>query len=172
MGGRKFYLWLCVSNMNWVEILGVIVGSGGVGSLITALMMAKYKRQAAALENEKSALVNEAQEIANKHSELQEWRDISEERKGRIDEMHEALTKESDRYDAMVARKNAELDKKDAEIERLNNKIDILYADLAKKREQIDTLSSENTALTIFRCDKVGCADRQPPFAYQVPSIH
>lgn len=158
--------------MNWIEIIGVVVGSGGIGSLITSFVMAKYKRQAAALENEKSALVNEAQEIANKHSELQEWRDINEERKTRLEELHNALDKAEERYDNMVARKNEELVSKDAEISRLNAKVDSLYQDLAHRREQIDTLSSENTALTIFRCDKVGCAERKPPFAYQVPSIH
>ena len=161
-----------MNYMNWIEIVGVIVGSGGVGSLITSLIMAKYKRQAAALENEKSALINESQEIANKHSELQEWRDISEERKMRIEELHNALDKADERYDNMVARKNEEVARKDAEISRLNTKVDTLYQDLAHRREQIDALSSENTALTIFRCDKVGCADRQPPFAFQVPSIH
>ena len=165
MGGRKFHLWLCVSNMNWVEILGIIVGSGGVGSLLTQLFMAKYKRKAAELENE-------AKEISNKHSELEEWKGIVAEQKERIAEMHNDLAKESDRYDAMAARKNGELDRKDAEIQRLNQKVDALYQDIAQKRERIDTLTSENTALTICRCDKVGCADRQPPFAYQVPSIH
>lgn len=39
----------------------------------------------------------------------------------------------------------------------------------AEMRDEMDKLRSENTALTIFRCDKVGCADRKPPFAYQVP---
>lgn len=158
--------------MNWVEIIGIIVGSGGVGSFITSLLMAKYKRRAAALENEKANLLNEAQEIANKHSELEEWHAISEERKNRIDEMHASLKSADERYATLVTNKNAEID-------RLNGKIDNLYADIAEMRnneaamrDTIDKLRSENTALTIFRCDKVGCADRQPPFAYQVPSIH
>lgn len=133
--------------------------------------MAKYRRRAAQLENEKAALVNDAQEIANKHSELAEWQAINEERKTRIEELHDALKAENERYNNVVANKNAEID-------RLNNKIDALYSDIAimrnkeaEMRDKIDNLSSENTALTIFRCDKVGCADRKPPFAYQVPTV-
>jgi chromosome segregation ATPase len=133
--------------------------------------MAKYRRRAAQLENEKAALVNDAQEIANKHSELAEWQAINEERKTRIEELHDALKAENERYNNVVANKNAEID-------RLNNKIDALYSDIAvmrnkeaEMRDKIDNLSSENTALTIFRCDKVGCAERKPPFAYQVPTV-
>lgn len=160
--------------MNWADILQSLIGfvlGGGLGSLITNLIMAKYRRRAAQLENEKAALVNDAQEIANKHSELAEWQAINEERKTRIEELHDALKAENERYNNVVANKNAEID-------RLNNKIDALYSDIAvmrnkeaEMRDKIDNLSSENTALTIFRCDKVGCAERKPPFAYQVPTV-
>lgn len=161
--------------MNWAEVIQSIIGfvvGGGLGTLITNLIMAKYKRRAAELENEKSSLVNDAQEIANKHSELQEWKDINEERKSRIDELRAAQQADGERYDKMVANKNSEID-------RLNKKIDLLYTDIAnmrdkeaEMRDEMDKLRSENTALTIFRCDKVGCADRKPPFAYQVPVAH
>ena len=160
--------------MAWGEIIESIVGfvvGGGLGTLITNLVMAKYKRQAAALENEKSALVNEAQEIANKHSELQEWREITEERKGRIEELRDALLKADERHDRIVHTKNSEID-------RLNSKVDALYKEIAKMREgeaemrdTIDNLRSENTALSIFRCDTVSCAKRVPPFAYQIPAL-
>lgn len=160
--------------MNWADIIQSLIGfvlGGGLGTLITNLIMAKYRRRAAQLENEKAALVNDAQKIANKHSELQEWKGINEERKTRIEELHEALKAENERYNNVVANKNAEID-------RLNNKIDALYSDIAvmrnkeaEMRDKIDNLSSENTALTIFRCDKVGCAERKPPFAYQVPTV-
>lgn len=50
-----------------------------------------------------------------------------------------------------------QLDKKDA-------KIDTLYAEKDELRNENDRLSTEVAVLKVYKCVKVGCADRQPPF--------
>lgn len=153
--------------MNWSDIIQSIVGfvvGGGLGTLVTNLIMAKYKRQAA-------ALANEAQAIANKRNELEEWQKIADREAKRAEEV-------TAHYDDLMRRKDARLITRDkeiadlkTEITRKDDKIESLYQQHSKDREIIDALRSENTALAIFRCDKVDCGDRKPPFAYQIPAL-
>lgn len=157
--------------MNWVEVIGILLGGGGVGTLCTTLFMAKYKRQAAALENEKNALINESQAILNKRSELEEWQKIADRETRRAEEV-------TAHYDDLMRRKDARLVSRDkeitdlkAEIARKDDKIEALYDLHSKDREIIDALRSENTALTIFRCDHIDCGKRKPPLAYQIPAL-
>ena len=160
--------------MAWVEVIESIVGfvvGGGLGTLITNLVMAKYRRKAAELENERNRLVNEAQVITNKRSELEEWQKIADQEAKRVEEV-------TAHYDDLMRRKDARLVSRDkeiidlkAEIARKEEKIETLYKQHSADREIIDALRSENTALAIFRCDKVDCGDRKPPFAYQIPAL-
>lgn len=153
--------------MNWSDIIQSIIGfvlGGGLGTLITSLITAKYRRQAA-------ALANEAQAIANKRNELEEWQKIADRETRRAEEV-------TAHYDDLMRRKDARLITRDkeiadlkAEITRKDDKIEALYDLHSKDREIIDALRSENTALAIFRCDKVDCGDRKPPFAYQIPAL-
>lgn len=153
--------------MNWSDIIQSIIGfvlGGGLGTLITSLVTAKYKRQAA-------ALANEAQAIANKRNELEEWQKIADRETRRAEEV-------TAHYDDLMRRKDARLITRDkeiadlkAEINRKDDKIESLYQQHSADREIIDALRSENTALAIFRCDKVDCGDRKPPFAYQIPAL-
>ncbi len=153
--------------MNWSDIIQSIIGfvvGGGLGTLITSLVTAKYKRQAA-------ALANDAQAIANKRNELEEWQKIADRETKRAEEV-------TAHYDDLMRRKDARLITRDkeiadlkAEINRKDDKIESLYQQHSKDREIIDALRSENTALAIFRCDKVDCGDRKPPFAYQIPAL-
>lgn len=153
--------------MNWSDIIQSIIGfvvGGGLGSLATNLIMAKYKRQAA-------ALANEAQAIANKRNELEEWQKIADREAKRAEEV-------TAHYDDLMRRKDARLISRDkeiadlkAEIARKDDKIEGLYDLHSKDREIIDALRSENTALTIFRCDHIDCGKRKPPLAYQIPAL-
>ena len=153
--------------MNWSDIIQSMIGfvlGGGLGTLITSLVTAKYKRQAA-------ALANEAQAIANKRNELEEWQKIADRETRRAEEV-------TAHYDDLMRRKDARLITRDkeiadlkAEINRKDDKIESLYQQHSADREIIDALRSENTALAIFRCDKVDCGDRKPPFAYQIPAL-
>lgn len=54
------------------------------------------------------------------------------------------------------------LDKKDIKIEELYAEKDVL-------RNENDRLSTENAVLRVYKCIKVGCAERQPPFGYVNP---
>lgn len=150
--------------MNWVEVVSICLGSGGVFSLITFLFMAKYKRRAAELENE-------AKEIENNTAELDRWKDLH-------DRALQSADKLEEKYLTMLARKDERLLARDKEIAdlkgelaRKDEKIDNLYVQHSKDREEADRLSSENTALTILRCDVIGCALRKPPLVYQVPQL-
>lgn len=153
--------------MNWLDIIQSIIGfvvGGGLGTLVTNLIMAKYKRQAA-------ALANDAQAIANKRTELEEWQKIADREAKRAEEV-------TAHYDDLMRRKDARLISRDkeiadlkAEIARKDDKIEGLYDLHSKDREIIDALRSENTALTIFRCDHIDCGKRKPPLAYQIPAL-
>ena len=153
--------------MNWSDVIQSIIGfvvGGGLGTLVTNLIMAKYKRQAA-------ALANDAQAIANKLNELEEWQKIADREAKRAEEV-------TAHYDDLMRRKDARLISRDkeiadlkAEIARKDDKIEGLYDLHSKDREIIDALRSENTALTIFRCDHIDCGKRKPPLAYQIPAL-
>lgn len=153
--------------MNWSDVIQSIIGfvvGGGLGTLVTNLIMAKYKRQAA-------ALANDAQAIANKRNELEEWQKIADREAKRAEEV-------TAHYDDLMRRKDARLISRDkeiadlkAEIARKDDKIEGLYDLHSKDREIIDALRSENTALTIFRCDHIDCGKRKPPLAYQIPAL-
>ena len=153
--------------MAWVEVIESIVGfvvGGGLGTLITNLVMAKYRRKAAELENEKNRLVNEAQEISNKRSELEEWQKIADQEAKRV----EAVTAH---YDDLMRRKDARLVSRDkeiidlkAEIARKEEKIETLYKQHSADREIIDALRSENTALAIFQ--EAPLAQSRPIFSF------
>lgn len=153
--------------MNWTDIIQSIIGfvvGGGLGTLVTNLIMAKYKRQAA-------ALANDAQAIANKRNELEEWQKIADREAKRAEEV-------TAHYDDLMRRKDARLITRDkeiadlkTEINRKDDKIESLYQQHSNDREIIDALRSENTALAIFRCDHIDCGKRKPPLAYQIPAL-
>lgn len=81
----------------------------------------------------------EAKEVENDRKAADEWQTVAEGKQKRID--HLEIT----------------VGKKDEKIEELYNVIGEL-------RERIDKLSTENAVLKIYKCVKIGCADRQPPF--------
>lgn len=49
-------------------------------------------------------------------------------------------------------------------IESKDAKIDELYSIIADLRQKNDDQSSEIARLRIFKCVKIGCVDREPPF--------
>lgn len=58
-----------------------------------------------------------------------------------------------------------QLDKKD-------EKIEALYAEKDELRNECDRLSTENAVLKVYKCVKVGCVDREPPFgSFDLDSI-
>lgn len=133
--------------------------------------MLRYKRKAAELENEKTALVNEAQNIENHTAELNRWKDLH-------DRALLSAEKTAAQYESLMKRKDERLIARDkeivelkAELARKDEKIESFYDTHSSDREIIDNLRSENTALIIFRCDEVGCSKRKPPLAYQIPAL-
>lgn len=45
-----------------------------------------------------------------------------------------------------------------------DKKIEQLYDERAEQAKIIDDLRSDNARLSVFKCVKIGCADRKPPF--------
>ncbi|MBO7314427.1 MAG: hypothetical protein J6U49_02055 [Alistipes sp.] len=45
-----------------------------------------------------------------------------------------------------------------------DKKIEQLYDERAEQAKIIDDLRSDNARLSVFKCIKIGCADRKPPF--------
>lgn len=150
--------------MNWVEVISIILGSGGLGTLITSLVMAKYKRKAAELENN-------AQAIKNHSEELKRWEELHNRALQNCDEVKAQYTDLIKRKDERLISRDKEITDLKSELAQKDKKIESLYDQHSKDREIIDALRSENTALAIFRCDKVDCNERQPPFAYQIPAL-
>lgn len=153
--------------MSWADVIQSLIGfvlGGGLGTLITNLIMAKYKRQAAALENE-------AQSIRNHTAELDRWKDLHERALQSADKIEEKYKAMLDRKDERLLARDKEIADLKSELARKDDKIDSLYTLHSKDREEADRLSSENTALTILRCDVIGCALRKPPLVYQVPQL-
>lgn len=153
--------------MNWSDIIQSIIGfvvGGGLGTFVTNLIMAKYKRQAA-------SLANDAQAIANKRTELEEWQKIADRETRRAEEVTSHYDDLMRRKDARLVSRDKEITELKAEIARKDEKIEALYDLHSKDREIIDALRSENTALTIFRCDHIDCGNRKPPLAYQIPAL-
>lgn len=153
--------------MNWADVIQSLIGfvlGGGLGTLITNLIMAKYKRQAA-------ALANDAQAIANKRSELEEWQKIADRNAQRVEEVKAQYSDLLKRKDERLIARDKEIADLKIEVSRKDDKIDSLYSIHSQDREIIDALRSENTALSIFKCTKVECGVRVPPFAYQIPAL-
>lgn len=81
----------------------------------------------------------EAKEVENDRKAADEWQAVAEGKQKRIDHL-----------EATVAKKD--------------EKIEELYATIGDLRERVDNLSTENAVLKIYKCVKIECGDRQPPF--------
>lgn len=60
--------------------------------------------------------------------------------------------------------KQARIDKLESTIEAKDMKIEELYVDIGQLRNDKDRLNTEVAVLKVYKCIKVGCAERKPPF--------
>lgn len=59
-------------------------------------------------------------------------------------------------------------EKSEAKVEGLNLKVDALYKENGYLRDQNDSLKTQRAVLTMYKCEKLNCTDRQPPFGSQL----
>ena len=133
--------------MNWIEaITAILSGIAGLGifEFIKWLFTKDEEKEGLKLDNE-----GKSQEIrvAARQEALEEWSRLTAQY-GNDAEYYRASLQDKD---LKLADKDELLEKKDKTIEELRNKI--------------NDLTSENTALELYRCVLVGCTSRTPPFA-------
>lgn len=70
----------------------------------------------------------------------------------------------SDGWKELAEGKQARISTLEDTVDRKDEKIDALYGEIAELRNIIDHLRTENAVLKVYKCVKVGCIERQPPF--------
>lgn len=81
----------------------------------------------------------ESKQVENEKSLAEGWKELAEGKQARIDTL-------------------------EATVDRKDEKIDAMYAEMSELRAIIDDLRTENAVLRVYKCVKVGCEHRQPPF--------
>lgn len=99
------------------------------------------------LRDKKNALVLEnIQKLISSNSETnEEWKAIAAERASRCSELKDDL-------------------------EARDDKIDSLYDEIKQLRSDLDQRNTEVAVTRIYKCCKVGCSDREPPFGTSTSS--
>lgn len=92
--------------------------------------------------------------LENVSKTIDQWQELLGEVKGELAEQRGEFKAAKEYYEAHLAVKD--------------NKIDSLYKEISVLRDRNDRLSSNVARLTIVRCWKVGCGDRQPPMGTKV----
>lgn len=85
-----------------------------------------------------------------------------------IDQWQELLREVKDELSAKTTELNESRKSYEETIARKDSKIDSLYKEISYARDEKDKLSSKIAFLTAYRCNKVRCVDREPPFGTNV----
>ena len=85
-----------------------------------------------------------------------------------IDQWQELLREVKDELSAKTTELNECSKSYEETIARKDSKIDSLYKEISYARDEKDKLSSKIAFLTAYRCNKVRCVDREPPFGTNV----
>lgn len=85
-----------------------------------------------------------------------------------IDQWQELLREVKDELSSKTTELNESRKSYEETIARKDSKIDSLYKEISYARDEKDKLSSKIAFLTAYRCNKVRCVDREPPFGTNV----
>lgn len=85
-----------------------------------------------------------------------------------IDQWQELLREVKDELSVKTTELNECRKSYEETIARKDSKIDSLYKEISYSRDEKDKLSSKIAFLTAYRCNKVRCVDREPPFGTNV----
>ena len=92
--------------------------------------------------------------LENVSKTIDQWQELVDEMKKEISELREEFRKKTEDYEARLVTKD--------------NKIDSLYKEMSVLRDRNDKLSSNVARLTVVRCWKITCGERQPPMGTKV----
>ena len=59
------------------------------------------------------------------------------------------------------------IERSEKKVDAQSDKIEGLYKTIGNMRSQLDGLASQKAVLTLYKCCKVNCPDREPPFGSQ-----
>lgn len=62
-------------------------------------------------------------------------------------------------------------EKSEAKVESQSVKIDALYKENNRLRDENNSLTTQAAVMTMYKCEKLVCADRMPPFGSQFNKI-
>ena len=96
------------------------------------------------------------------------WLYRKENKRGKEVENEKSL---ADGWKVLAEGKQARIATLESTVDRKDEKIDMLYAEIAEMRSTIDDLRTENAVLRVYKCIKVGCEHRQPPFGMSAEII-
>ena len=88
--------------------------------------------------------------LENVSKTIDQWQGLLKEVKEELAAKTEEYKEGQRQFDAAIAAKDA--------------KIDALYKEISYNRDERDKLSSKVAFLTAYRCKKIGCTRREPPF--------
>ena len=129
--------------MDWitliVSIVGALIGGGGIMSIANW----KQQKRAAKIEND-SKVISDSNTLMEKYKDL-------------ADERQEALTQMLEDRQRTVDNFRQEREAREARIDELQNSIIAL-------KNQILKLSTDNARLRVYKCTRVACDKRKPPF--------
>lgn len=118
-------------------------------NIITTLIVSGAFSTIYLLGDKKTAAI-----LDNVSKTIDQWQELVGEMKGEISELREEFRKKTEDYEARLVIKD--------------NKIDSLYKEISILRDRNDKLSSNVARLTVVRCWKISCGDRQPPMGTKV----
>jgi len=126
-----------------IEIIGGVLCGTGLVELIKFIITRKEVKKAAALENKEKEV-----DITNKEHDqaIEEWKAIAEERKARCTELEEQVREK----DSIILEKDATI---------------------SDYRSKLDDQNTKVAVLTLTRCQKLNCVDREPPFGFKEISV-
>jgi uncharacterized protein HemX len=67
-------------------------------------------------------------------------------------------------WQKLAEAKQVRIEKLEQTIDAKDVKIEELYVEIGQLRNDKDLLSTEVAVLKVYKCEKVGCAERKPPF--------
>ena len=77
----------------------------------------------------------------------------------------------ADGWQKLAEAKQGRISKLEQTIESKDAKIEELYVEIGQLRNEKDVLSTKVAVLEVYKCVKVGCAERKPPFGQPSASI-
>ena len=149
--------------INILEVLGTLIVALGGFEGIKFLLNKRAEKKKAQAEADKAD--HEAQDA--KYSGVNdEYQRIIESLHTEIDELKEQLSFAQEHMKGKSEMIEKLQHKMMEQVQESQEQIVIKQAKIEELMQDINNLTSSNTALSMVRCEKLKCVDREPPFGY------